>query len=312
MTIAARRRGPAAVVGADRVLGVRRLRRHRRTGSTVATAFYPLQFVAERVGGDHADVENLTAPGGEPHDLELTVKETAEVAQADLVVYEHGFQPAVDDAVETNADRDQRSTSPTRSSCARRRGARGRGHDDEERRRPRPRRASTRTSGRTRCCWPTSATRSRTSSPRSTPTTPPTTAPTPTTCAPTSRRSTRRTPTGLAGCERDTVVVSHDAFGYLGRYGLEFEAIAGLSPDAEPTAGRPGPPPGPDRGARASRPSSPRRWPAAARRAAGRTTPASTTAVLDPIEGLTDETADEDYLSLMEANLAALEEANGC
>jgi zinc transport system substrate-binding protein len=37
-----------------------------------------------------------------------------------------------------------------------------------------------------------------------------------------------------------------------------------------------------------------------------------TTAVLDPIEGLSDETADEDYLSLMRANLTALEEANGC
>ena len=36
------------------------------------------------------------------------------------------------------------------------------------------------------------------------------------------------------------------------------------------------------------------------------------TAVLDPIEGLSDETADEDYLSLMQANLAALREANGC
>ena len=31
-----------------------------------------------------------------------------------------------------------------------------------------------------------------------------------------------------------------------------------------------------------------------------------TTAVLDPIEGLSDETADEDYLSLMRENLAAL------
>ena len=37
-----------------------------------------------------------------------------------------------------------------------------------------------------------------------------------------------------------------------------------------------------------------------------------TTAVLDPIEGLTDETSGEDYLSLMRANLAALELANGC
>ena len=36
------------------------------------------------------------------------------------------------------------------------------------------------------------------------------------------------------------------------------------------------------------------------------------TAVLDPIEGLTDETADEDYLSLMEQNLEALRTANSC
>ena len=34
--------------------------------------------------------------------------------------------------------------------------------------------------------------------------------------------------------------------------------------------------------------------------------------MLDPIEGLSDDTADEDYLSLMEANLEALQEANGC
>jgi zinc transport system substrate-binding protein len=36
------------------------------------------------------------------------------------------------------------------------------------------------------------------------------------------------------------------------------------------------------------------------------------TAVLDPIEGLSDETQDEDYLWLMRANLTALQEANGC
>jgi zinc transport system substrate-binding protein len=36
------------------------------------------------------------------------------------------------------------------------------------------------------------------------------------------------------------------------------------------------------------------------------------TAVLDPIEGLSDDTDDEDYLSLMRHNLAALEKANGC
>ena len=34
--------------------------------------------------------------------------------------------------------------------------------------------------------------------------------------------------------------------------------------------------------------------------------------VLDPIEGLSDQTADEDYLSLMRQNLDALQEANQC
>ena len=36
------------------------------------------------------------------------------------------------------------------------------------------------------------------------------------------------------------------------------------------------------------------------------------TAVLDPVEGLSDETADQDYLSLMRENLDALRTANGC
>ena len=116
---------------------------------------------------------------------------------------------------------------------------------------------------------------------------------------------------GLRGCERQTVVVSHDAFGYLAKYGLRFEAIAGLSPDAEPT---------PADLARlqqlidtdgittvfSERLVSPRLSQTLA------DDMGITTAVLDPIEGLSDETADEDYLSLMRENLAALELANGC
>src|SRR3954447_25568889 len=72
-------------------------------GVQVAAAFYPLEYVADRVAGSHAEVENLTAPGGEPHDLELTVAETARLARADLVVYQRGFQPSVDGAVDENA-----------------------------------------------------------------------------------------------------------------------------------------------------------------------------------------------------------------
>lgn len=67
---------------------------------TVAAAFYPLQYVAERVGGDAVDVIGLTPPGAEPHDFELPPSAVREVRDADLVLYLSGFQPTVDDAVE--------------------------------------------------------------------------------------------------------------------------------------------------------------------------------------------------------------------
>src|SRR5699024_10689946 len=54
--------------------------------------------------GDHFDVETLTAAGQEPHELELSVRRTAEVARARLVLFESGFQPAVDRAVEQTAE----------------------------------------------------------------------------------------------------------------------------------------------------------------------------------------------------------------
>jgi zinc transport system substrate-binding protein len=116
----------------------------------------------------------------------------------------------------------------------------------------------------------------------------------------------------LADCERRVFVTSHAAFGYLAhRYDLEMVGMSGIDPEAEP---------------------SPARLvevqqvvqdegvttifyerlvnPAVAEALANDI--GVQTAVLDPIEGLTDETADEDYFSLMRANLDALEEANGC
>ena len=69
----------------------------------VTTAFYPLQFAAERVGGEHVRVTSLTKPGVEPHDLELTPRAVGQLAHATAVVYLGGFQPAVDQAVRTQA-----------------------------------------------------------------------------------------------------------------------------------------------------------------------------------------------------------------
>ena len=67
---------------------------------SVVAAFYPLVFAVAGVGGSLVDVDNLTAPGVEPHDLELSADQVRTVSEADLVVFlGQGFQPAVDDVV---------------------------------------------------------------------------------------------------------------------------------------------------------------------------------------------------------------------
>ena len=119
---------------------------------------------------------------------------------------------------------------------------------------------------------------------------------------------------GLAHCPRREIVTSHAAFGYLAaRYGLEQVPLEGLSPEAEPSA----------RGiadlvdlVRTSGVTtvffetlvSPRLAQTVAREAGVET------AVLNPLEGLTDDeaAAGEDYFSVMRANLAALRKALGC
>nr|WP_233221738.1 metal ABC transporter substrate-binding protein [Streptomyces carminius] len=67
---------------------------------TVVASFYPMEFLAEEIGGEHVSVSPLTKPGVEPHDLEISPRQTAELGEAGLVVYLKGFQPAVDRAVE--------------------------------------------------------------------------------------------------------------------------------------------------------------------------------------------------------------------
>jgi zinc transport system substrate-binding protein len=263
-------------------------------GVQVAAAFYPLAYVAERVGGDRVDVSLLTQPGTEPHDLELTIQETAELAGADLVVYESGFQPAVDDGVEQNAAGEVLDAADVADLQPL---ADGDGTDPHFWLDPlRMADLADEAADRLSEIDPAGAGAYAAN-------------------ADDLRRELTRLDaayeSGLADCERDTVVVSHDAFGYLARYGLTFAPVAGLSPDAEPTAAdlarlqdlvR-------DEGITtvfSERLASPRLTAALADDVG------VDTAVLDPIEGRDEDTADEDYLSLMRENLAALEEANGC
>ena len=68
-------------------------------GMTVVASHYPVEYLVSQVGGDMVAVETLTSPGTEPHDLELTPQQVAEVQEASAVFYVGAFQPAVDDAV---------------------------------------------------------------------------------------------------------------------------------------------------------------------------------------------------------------------
>ncbi|NKZ01771.1 zinc ABC transporter substrate-binding protein [Nocardiopsis dassonvillei subsp. albirubida] len=70
---------------------------------TVVTGVYPLEWLAERIGGDRVAVVQLTEPGTEPHDLELTGRQVAEVSESDIAFYVEGLQPAVDEAIAQEA-----------------------------------------------------------------------------------------------------------------------------------------------------------------------------------------------------------------
>lgn len=62
----------------------------------VVAAFFPLAEAARQAGAD-VNVIDLTPPGVEPHELELTTKQVDRILDADIViVLGGGFQPAVE------------------------------------------------------------------------------------------------------------------------------------------------------------------------------------------------------------------------
>ncbi|MET9971951.1 metal ABC transporter substrate-binding protein [Streptomyces sp. NPDC006356] len=65
----------------------------------VVASFYPMAFLAEQIGGDHVKVTSLTEPGQEPHDLEISAKQTAQLEESDAALYLKGLQPSVDEAI---------------------------------------------------------------------------------------------------------------------------------------------------------------------------------------------------------------------
>lgn len=69
---------------------------------SVAASFYPIEYMARRVGGDLADVYNPVPPGAEPHDLELMPRAIERIQNSKVFLYlGHGFQPSIDRALDT-------------------------------------------------------------------------------------------------------------------------------------------------------------------------------------------------------------------
>ena len=159
---------------------------------------------------------NLTAPGVEPHDLELKPRQVAELADADLVVYESRLQPAVDDAVKQNAERPR---------SRRRRCGRPAGSSNLHFWLDPVRLATAATAIEKRLVRVDPGDRSALAGNLAR-------------LLDTLSTLDHEFATGLSRCVRDVIVTSHSAFGYWSRYGVRTEAIAGLSPDAEPSASR--------------------------------------------------------------------------
>jgi zinc transport system substrate-binding protein len=73
----------------------------QRGSRTVVASFYPLAWAAERIAGPGWEVIDLTPPGVEAHDVELSLEDRAAIEDADVIVYmgQIGFQPQVEGAV---------------------------------------------------------------------------------------------------------------------------------------------------------------------------------------------------------------------
>jgi zinc transport system substrate-binding protein len=253
---------------------------------SVAAAFYPPAYAAEEIGGERVAVRNLTPPGAEPHDVELSARDVERIRAADVVLYlGSGFQPNFERAVE-GADGETIDLLQGSDLLASEEGVDPHVWLDPLRYAEQARRigdildrqqAAARFAERL-------------------------------------RKLDADFARGLARCARRELVTSHAAFHYLAdRYQLEQIGLTGVSPEAEPTARELEAIVDEVEGTGATTIFfetlvSPRLAETVARETGAKT------AVLNPLEGLSQAEVDqgEDYFSVMRENLQALRKALAC
>ncbi|MGD1223233.1 metal ABC transporter substrate-binding protein [Streptomyces krungchingensis] len=276
----------------------------------VVASFYPMQYLAEQIGGTHVNVTTLTQPGQEPHDLEISARQTAQLQEADAVLYLKNLQPAVDDAVaqsevKTKIDAASLTSLEKHGNEV---GGHAAAHDHGE---------GEESGGSDPHIWldpvkyaevakgvgsafvkadPDHAADYQKN--------------TEALVKKLDALNTRFTD-GLKNTGTKVFITTHAAFGYLAeRYGLTEEAINGLDPESEPSANRVK---GLEEMARADGVTTVF-YETLVNDKTARTIADDAhlkTDVLDPIEGITDKSRGDDYVQVMESNLKALQTALG-
>ncbi|GGU76122.1 zinc ABC transporter substrate-binding protein [Streptomyces filipinensis] len=276
----------------------------------VVASFYPMAFLAERIGGDHVHVTSLTTPGQEPHDLEISPRQIAMLQDSDAVLYLKNLQPSVDDAVAQSPVRTKidAASLTTLEEHGNEVGGHAAAHDTHQ---------GEEAGGKDPHIWldpvryaqvaqgvgkafekadPEHAADYKKN-----------------TAALVARLNglDRQFRDGLAHTRTKVFVTTHAAFGYLAeRYGLTEEAINGLDPESEPSAARVK---DLERTAKTDGVSTVFYETLVSDKTAKTLADDSglRTDVLDPIEGITAKSRGKDYFSVQQANLKALQQALG-
>ncbi|MFB6563972.1 metal ABC transporter substrate-binding protein [Streptomyces sp. NPDC056400] len=281
----------------------------------VTASFYPMAFLAEQIGKDHVKVDSLTKPGVEPHDLEITPKQTAQLGESDVALYLKNLQPAVDKAVAQSGvknvvDAATLTELEVHGSAGHDHGAEeahaeGEGHDHDHE------------GGKDPHVWldpvkyaeiakGVGAALEKADPDH----------------AADYKKNTDELvgkltaldtefKDGLQNTASKTFITTHSAFGYLAeRYGLDQEAIAGVDPESEPSPARMKELQGLAKQENVSTVF----FETLASDKTARTLAADTglkTDVLDPLEGITDKSQGADYFEVMRSNLKNLQKALG-
>lgn len=275
----------------------------------VVASFYPMEFLAERIGGDHVSVSTLTKPGVEPHDLELKPRQTAELGEAGLILYLKGIQPAVDKAI-AQSEAEHKIDAATLTKLESHQGDDHEGHGEEGH-------DHESEAGGDPHIWLDPAKYAEVAQGVGSALTK---------ADPDNSAAYQKNTDALVGelnrldasyrqglrtTATKTFITTHASFGYLAeRYGLDQEGVSGVNPESEPSPARIKE----LRAIAAKEKVTTVFFETLASDRTAKTLADDTglrTDVLDPLEGITDKSKGDDYIAVMESNLTALKKALG-